>query len=71
VNTYLSNVFYIDSNGQQQEVIWDVTHMEVQDGEGLLVGLLGEQQFVQGDIQVVDFMKNHSVVFGANINNHK
>jgi predicted RNA-binding protein len=67
----LSNVFYIYSNGQQQEVIWDVTHMEAQDGEGLLMGLLGEQQFFQGDIKVVDFMENHSVVLGANINNHK
>ena len=37
----LSNV-YIDSNGQPQEVMRDVAHMEAHNDGGLLTGLLGE-----------------------------
>jgi len=39
----LSNVFYIDSNCQQQEVMRDVAQMEAHSNGFLLIGLLGEQ----------------------------
>jgi predicted RNA-binding protein len=64
----LSNVFYIDSNGQQQEVMRDVARMEAQDDGFLLMGLLGEQKFVQGEVRTIDFVDKHSVVLGVNIN---
>jgi predicted RNA-binding protein len=63
----LSNVFYIDSNGQQQEVMQDVARMEAQNSGFLLTGLLGEQKFVQGEVRTIDFVDKHSVVLGINI----
>ena len=38
----LSNVFYIDSDGEQKEVMRDVAQMEAHDNGFLLLGLLGE-----------------------------
>jgi predicted RNA-binding protein len=58
----LSNVFYVDSNGHQQEVMRDVAQMEAHNNGFLLIGLLGEQKFVQGKVRTVDFVDKHSVV---------
>ena len=63
----LSNVFYVDSNGQQQEVMQDVARMEAHNNGYLLTGLLGEQKFVQGEVRIIDFVNKHSVVLGVNI----
>ena len=63
----LSNVFYVDSNGQQREVMQDVARMEAQNSGFLLTGLLGEQKFVQGDVRTIDFVDKHSVVLGVNV----
>ena len=67
----LSNVFYIDSNGQQREVMQDVARVEAQNSGFLLTGLLGEQKFVQGDVRTIDFVDKHSVVLGANTPSHE
>jgi len=67
----LSNVFYIDSNGQQQEVMRDVAQMESQDNGFLLTGLLGEQKFVQGEVRTIDFVHKHSVVLGMDITKYE
>jgi predicted RNA-binding protein len=67
----LSNVLYIDSNGQQQELMRDVAQMEAHDDGFLLTGLLGEQKFVQGEVRTIDFVDKHSVVLGVNITKHK
>ena len=67
----LSNVFYIDSNGQPQEVMQDVARMEAQNSGFLLTGLLGEQKFVQGEVKTIDFIDKHSVVLDANMPNHE
>jgi predicted RNA-binding protein len=66
----LSNV-YIDSNGQQQEVMRDVAQMEAHNDGFLLTGLLGEQKFVRGEIRTIDFVAKHSVVLGANTPSHE
>ena len=63
----LSNVFYIDSSGQQKEVMRDVAQMEAHNNGFLLTGLLGEQKFVQGDVRTIDFLDKHSVVLGVNV----
>ena len=63
----LSNVLYIDSNGQQQEVMRDVAQMEAHDDGFLLIGLLGEQKLVQGEVRTIDFVDKHSVVLGVNV----
>jgi len=67
----LSNVFYIDSDGEQKEVMRDVAQMEAHDNGFLLLGLLGEQKFVQGDVRTIDFVDKHSVVLGVNIAKHE
>ena len=67
----LSNVFYVDSNGQQQEVMQDVAQMEAHNNGFLLTGLLGEQKFVSGEVKSVDFVDKHSVVLGVNIARHE
>jgi len=63
----LSNVFYVDSNGQQREIMRDVAQMQARNNGFLLVGLLGEQKFVQGKVRTIDFVDKHSVVLGVNI----
>jgi len=67
----LSNVFYIDLDGEQQEVMRDVAQMEAHNSGFLLTGLLGEQKFVQGDVRNIDFVDKHSVVLGENIARHE
>ena len=66
----LSNVF-IDSNGQQQEVMRDVAQMEAHSNGFLLTGLLGEQKFVRGEVRTIDFVDKHSVVLGVDIAKHE
>ena len=68
---FLSNVFYVDSNGQQQEVMQDVAQMEAHCNGFLLTGLLGEQKFVPGEVKTIDFVDKHSVVLGINITKHE
>jgi len=67
----LSNVFYVDLDGQQQEVMRDVAQMEAYNNGYLLTGLLGEQKFVQGGVRTIDFVNKHSVVLGRNITKHE
>ena len=67
----LSNVFYVDSNGQQQEVMQDVARMEAHNNGYVLTGLLGEQKFVQGRVKTIDFVDKHSVVLGVDITKHE
>ena len=62
----LSNVFFVDLDGQQQQVMQDVARMEAQNSGFLLTGLLGEQKFVQGEVKTIDFVDKHSVVLGVN-----
>ena len=66
----LSNVFYIDSNGRQQEVMQNAAQMEAQDNGFLFIGLLGEQKFFQGEVRTIDFVNKHSVVLGINRTKH-
>ena len=67
----LSNVFYIDANGQQQEVMRDVAEMQAHNSGFILTGLLGEQKFVQGEVRTIDFVDKHSVVLGVKITKHE
>ena len=55
-------MFYINSDGQQQEVMSDIARMEVRNNGFMLIGLLGEQKFAQGKVKGVGFVDKHSVV---------
>jgi len=57
----LSSV-YIDSDGQREEVMRDVAKMEAKGNGFVLIGLLGEQKFIQGKVIRLDFVDTHSVV---------
>jgi len=63
----LSNVFYIDEDGHQEEIMRDVAQMEAHNGGFLLIGLLGEEKVVQGEVRTIDFVDKHSVVLGVDI----
>jgi len=67
----LSNVFYIDSSGQQEEVMREVAQMEAHNNGFWLTGLLGERKFVQGIVRTIDFVNKHRVVLGVNIAKHE
>jgi len=57
----LSSV-YIDSDGQREEVMRDVAKMEAKGNGFVLIGLLGEQKFIQGKVIRLDFVDTHSVI---------
>jgi len=61
VNMCLSNLF-IDSDGQQEEVMRDVAQMQAHNNGFMFIGLLGEQKFVEGKVKSIDFVDKHSVV---------
>jgi predicted RNA-binding protein len=65
----LSSVFYIDSDGQQEEIMQDVAQMEAHNNGFMLIGLLGEQKFVQGEVRSIDFVDQHSVLLGIKTDN--
>lgn len=46
---------YRYSDGQKEEVMQDVVFIEAKDEGFLLIGLMGEEKFVQGTIKSVDF----------------
>ena len=58
----LSKVFCIDSDGQQEEIMRDVAHMEAHHNGFVLAGLLGEHKFVEGKVKSIDFVDKHTVV---------
>lgn len=53
---------YIQSNDRRIKVMEDVAHLESNQDGYLLIGLLGDQEFVQGRIKSVDFVDDHTVV---------
>jgi len=53
---------YLNREDKSEEVMQDVAQMEAQDDGFVLIGLLGEQKFVQGMIKSIDFVDKHRVV---------
>jgi len=62
VHMCLSNVYYSDLEGKRTEIMREVARMEARSNGYLLIGLLGEEKFVEGHIEEVDFVDQHSVV---------
>jgi predicted RNA-binding protein len=56
------STIYIDFKGQQKEVMRSVAQMKAKNDGFLLIGLIGEEKFVQGRITCIDFFHEHSVV---------
>lgn len=53
---------YVDYQDEQKEVMKDVVRMEAKGDGFLLIGLLGDQEYVEGRILSLDFVDQHSVV---------
>ena len=57
----LSSV-YLDSGGEQKQIMGDVARMEAEAEGFLLIDLFGESKFVCGKIKRIDFIDEHAVV---------
>ena len=57
------SVAYVVTNGEKEEVMNDVAFLQAEDNGFMLITLLGERKFVEGNIQSIDFLNDHSVVF--------
>ena len=57
---------YIQTKGQRQKVMQDVAKMESNNEGYLLIGLLGDQKFINGRIKRVDFVDDHIVLIEEN-----
>ena len=53
---------YLQSEDRRIKVMQDVAQMESNQEGYLLIGLLGDQEFVKGTIKSVDFIDDHTVV---------
>ena len=53
---------YVQVKGQRQKVMQDVAKMEFSNEGYLLIGLLGDQKTVAGQITKIDFIDDHSVI---------
>ena len=53
---------YIQSGDRRIKIMQDVAQMEYLQEGYLLIGLLGDQEFVKGTIKSVDFIDDHTVV---------
>ncbi len=55
---------YMDSGGQQHEIMKDVARIESGDKGFWLINLFGERHFVEGELQTIDLLDSHFVMFG-------
>jgi predicted RNA-binding protein len=53
---------YLDTNGEQKEVMRDVIRIEAENGRFQLVNLLGEEKYLEGKLKRIDFWEEHAVV---------
>jgi predicted RNA-binding protein len=58
-------VVYVDRGDGKKEAMQDVIRMEAENGGYRLVSLLGEEKFVEGQLKIVDFFKEHFVLIEA------
>ena len=56
------STIYLKHNGHKIEIMLDVAYMEAQKGGFVLAGLLGDRKFIKGEIKIIDFVDDHSVV---------
>jgi predicted RNA-binding protein len=54
----------MDSGGEPLEIMKDVARIEADDSGYWLINLFGERHFVDGNIQTIDLVDSHFVMFG-------
>jgi predicted RNA-binding protein len=55
-------VVYVNSRDGKKEAMQDVIRIEARNRGYRLVSLLGEEKFIEGQLKIVDFFEEHSVV---------
>jgi len=53
---------YLKHDGQKTKIMHDVAYMKYQKDGFILTGLLGDKKFIKGEIKIIDFVDDHSVV---------
>jgi len=54
----------MDSGDEKREIMKDVARIEAGDSGFWLINLFGERHFVDGNIQTIDLIDSHFVMFG-------
>jgi predicted RNA-binding protein len=54
---------YLDSGGEKREIMKDVARIEADNHGFWLVNLFGERHFIEGNIQTIDLVDSHFVMF--------
>lgn len=54
-------IVYLGSAGESKEAMRDVIRIEAKDSGFQLVGLLGEEKYLEGRLKSIDFWQEHSV----------
>lgn len=57
------SVAYVVDKGQREEIMNDIAFLRAEGNGFMLTTLLGDNRFVEGRIESIDFMNEHSVVF--------
>jgi predicted RNA-binding protein len=58
-------VVYVNGGDGKKEVMQDVVRIESENRGYRLVGIMGEEKFVEGQLKSVDFFEDHSVLIEA------
>jgi len=58
-------VVYVDRGKGKKAAMQDVVRIEAEKRGYRLVGLLGEEKYVEGRLKIVDFLEEHSVLIEA------
>ncbi len=53
---------YMNSENEEKEIMKDVARIEAEGNGFWLINLFGEREFIEGTIQTVDLMDEHSVM---------
>ncbi len=53
---------YIDAQGQLNKIMEDVSRMEAKDDGFICVNLFGEENFIRGRLESMDFVDENAVI---------
>jgi len=58
-------VVYVNLGEGKKEAMQNVVRIEAENRGYRLVGLLGEEKYIEGRVRIVDFLEEHSVLIEA------
>lgn len=51
-------------NGQVEKIMQDVSRMVTKDDGVLLAGMFGEEKYIEGRLESIDFLDGESIIIG-------